>query len=96
MEPFIYDMFNQTPINEAVERFHLSSQSLKLISDSESFIFEAKLGNHEVILRVTHSSHRSETELLGELEWIDFLKQHGVHTSQPLRSKNNRWRDVIE
>jgi Ser/Thr protein kinase RdoA (MazF antagonist) len=93
MEAFIYDLFNEDLLFTAAERFQIEQSSLEKVSTSESFIYSGICQGKEIILRITHSSHRSVIEIEGEMEWIAHLISQGVPASRPVLSVHS---NVIE
>jgi len=50
----------------------------------ESHVFRAQRNGQHQILRVTHRAHRSMGQLAGELEWMQWLYDHGASVCKPL------------
>ncbi|WP_456275761.1 phosphotransferase enzyme family protein [Bacillus sp. AK128] len=86
MEQSVEQLFSDELIHLAGKRFGAATSQYKKLGDFESYIFEVSYQNIPAILRITHSSHRSLSQIEGELEWVDYLFQHGVHVSKPYRS----------
>ena len=61
-----------------------------LLDDVSNFVYEFPSQDERRILRLTHSSHHTEDEIVVELDWLKFLIQDGVPASQPLLSQNGR------
>jgi Ser/Thr protein kinase RdoA (MazF antagonist) len=49
-----------------------------------------------LILRLTHSSHRSEDQVVAELNWINYLSDHGVSVASAFLSKNEKLVERID
>jgi Ser/Thr protein kinase RdoA (MazF antagonist) len=67
-----------------------STEDAILLDDVTNMVYEFKSLRERRILRLTHSSHHTEDEIIAELDWINFLIQQGVPASAPLLSRNNR------
>jgi Ser/Thr protein kinase RdoA (MazF antagonist) len=63
---------------------------VEFLDDVTNFVYEIRSQAERRILRLTHSSHHSEDEIIAELDWVNFLIQQGVPASRPLPSKNDR------
>lgn len=76
--------------------FNLKSETLDLISDMENFVYLSEAKIPPCVLRITHSSHRTKEEILGEFEWIEFLAENGVSVIRPIYSINGMLVEVID
>ncbi len=47
------------------------------------------------VIRITHESHRSREQLLGELEFLTFLAEHDAPVARPVRLSNGEWLETI-
>lgn len=89
MEYAVERVFSQGIIDNFLREYNLDN-TYKLLGDFENYVYEVNRGNETYILRITHSSHRNEEELFGELDWINFLHRHGANVSvvYPSKSQN--------
>lgn len=76
--------------------FNRIPASLDLISDMENFVYLSEMHDPACILRITHISHRTKEEILGELEWIECLAENGVAVPHPISSINGRLVEVVD
>ncbi|WP_042149260.1 phosphotransferase enzyme family protein [Paucisalibacillus sp. EB02] len=88
MEKVVEAVYNQAIIERFLKVYHLDA-SYKLLGDFENYVYEVTKEGKPYILRITHSSHRTESEILGEIEWINYLYKHGANVSIIYPSKNN-------
>ncbi len=88
--------FNEGIINEAAVRYGIEKEKLKFINDFENYIYEYEKNDKHYILRITHSSHRSENLVNGELDWIFYLYKNNVNVCKPVLSINNRLVERID
>lgn len=97
MEKEVDMLFGSHILLEAAERFGLNPNpnSFQKRGDFENYVFEADQNGLPVILRLTHSSHRSQNEVLAELEWIRFLRENGVDIPSCLDSQKKELTEVI-
>ncbi|GAA0314913.1 hypothetical protein GCM10008967_01780 [Bacillus carboniphilus] len=79
MEKYVDDLFTEDILEQGKKVFHVGGEWEKL-GDFESYIFSGKHeeSGQDCILRYTHSSHRSNTDVLAEVEWVHFLKEKGA------------------
>ncbi len=89
MKHQIEDTLYDRAVEAVIERFHLDRTRLRKIGEYENIIYECSLNNEDCIIRITHESHRNENLLKGELEWIDYLGDHGVPVAAPICLTNN-------
>jgi Ser/Thr protein kinase RdoA (MazF antagonist) len=78
MEASVEKLFGEELLMEAASRFSLQGEPKKL-GDFENYIFETlKKDGEAVILRLTHSTHRSLKEIEAELDFLDHLAASGL------------------
>jgi Ser/Thr protein kinase RdoA (MazF antagonist) len=84
-------VFLLTPelVDEAASRWGATEKAV-LLDDVTNFVYEIKCQQERRILRLTHSSHHSEDEIMAELDWVNYLVQQGVTASRPLFSERNK------
>ncbi len=95
MEREVELQFSNNVLFEAAKRFNLSTDSLKLLGSFENYVYEGNRNANSYILRLTHSSHRSTNQLLGELEWINYLAENGVNVAKSYPSINGSLAEEI-
>lgn len=78
------------------QQYGINKQDLKLIGDFENYIYEYEKDNQHYILRLIHSSHRTENLVNGELDWIFYLHNNGANVCNPIFSNNNKLVERIE
>jgi Ser/Thr protein kinase RdoA (MazF antagonist) len=96
MEIAVVQEFNDEIVNEAAARYGIDKEKLKLISDFENYIYEYEKDDQYYILRFTHSSHRTENLVNGELDWIFYLHKNGANVCNPVFSNNNKLVERID
>ncbi|MEE9442971.1 MAG: phosphotransferase [candidate division Zixibacteria bacterium] len=80
----------------AARYFDKNPDELKRLGSFESFVFEFERNSREYILKITHSLHRNENQILGELDWTNYLSEHGISVAQPIQSLNKKWVERID
>lgn len=78
------------------DRFSLQRDSFKKLGDFENYVFEASQDGQPLILRITHSSHRSKAEIQAELDWMNFLHQQTVNVPLAFQSVQNKFVEGIQ
>lgn len=81
MEKWIEDLFNETILNTAADRYEADVTKAKKLGDFENYVYEVHRDSQPYILRLTHSSHRSKDEVEAELNWINYLHENGITVS---------------
>ncbi|GIO25653.1 phosphotransferase enzyme family protein [Ornithinibacillus bavariensis] len=89
MEMAVDHVYQKEILNRFFEAFGLE-QKYKLLGDFENYVYEVYKGNKPFILRVTHSSHRSMEEILGEIDWVNYLSHHGANVPTVFPSQYNQ------
>lgn len=96
MEKWIDELFTEGLFAEAASRYGCSTAQAKKLGDFENYVYEVHKGDTPYILRLTHSSHRSEREVEAELKWINYLHKHGVNVSLVNHSYKGKLVEVIK
>ncbi|MFC5452822.1 phosphotransferase enzyme family protein [Paenibacillus aestuarii] len=95
MEQAVNTLFGMHILNEAADRFSLTKGSYKKLGDFENYVYEVEREGQSYVMRFTHSSHRSELDVLAELDWISYLVQVGVDIPQVYTSRLGKMTEVI-
>ncbi|MFC5650181.1 phosphotransferase enzyme family protein [Paenibacillus solisilvae] len=96
LEKEVEAVFGEPVLEEGARRFGLVIGSCKKLGDFENYVFEMERGGEPCILRLTHSSHRSEAEVAAELDWINFLASEGLTIPKSFLSVHNKMTERIE
>lgn len=67
-----------------------AKSKIELLDDVANYVYQFQGEEGWKILRITHSTHRSENQIIAELDWINYLSGHGVPVALPRNSKNHR------
>lgn len=96
MEKDVMNEFSDQILDEAAKRYDFDRGKLKFINDFENYIYEFEKNGQQYILRLTHSSHRTEDLVNGELDWIHYLHKNGANVCNPIFSHNNKLVERID
>lgn len=96
MERAIIPLFQPAILHEAAKRFGMNTEKLHNLHGFQNFVFESFGQNKPLILRIAHQSHRSAEMVEGELEWVNYLYEHGIPCAKPVASLAGRFIEVIE
>lgn len=80
---------------KALERYSEQYQDLYFLGGFKNYVYEFKLSDVDCILRLTKSDHRQKSDILGELEWIQYLNLDAVNVSTPLKSIHGNLLELI-
>jgi Ser/Thr protein kinase RdoA (MazF antagonist) len=78
--------FNETTRSEIFDWLGISASQVRDLDGFENFVFAVD----NSIVRVTHKSHRDRHQLLGELEFIEYLAERGAPVASPVRLPDDR------
>lgn len=78
MEREVERLFGDHILWEAADRFGLKANSWSKLGDFENYVYAACMDDTGVILRLTHSSHRTLDQVKAELDWIAYLSESGL------------------
>lgn len=68
----------------AAGRLDIASGELRHVGGFENMIYSYHKDNRECMLRVSHTLHRPEEQVISEMHWVDYLARHGVNVAKPL------------
>jgi len=95
MEKSVEILFTEDILKRFLNSFGLQSE-VKKLGDFENYVFEVSHGDTPVILRITHSSHRSKDEIYAELDWMNYLNTQKVNCPTVFESVNNQIIEVLQ
>lgn len=65
------------------------------VDEVQNLVYDFKCGGRELILRLTHSGHRSEEDVISELDFVNYLHRNGVRVCPPVPSKEGKLTEVL-
>jgi Ser/Thr protein kinase RdoA (MazF antagonist) len=92
LEKEVEAAFHDQLLEQAAETFGLTPGRFKSLGGFENYVYEGEKNGVPVIVRFTHSSHRTEEQVAAEMDWIDYLLKQGIvipgysHTRQGSRT----------
>ncbi|WP_047982531.1 phosphotransferase enzyme family protein [Ornithinibacillus contaminans] len=89
MEKSVAEVYHSGILNRFLHAYGLD-EAYKLLGDFENYVYEVLRNDTPYILRVTHSSHRTEEEIMGEIDWVNYLYANGANVSVTFPSINNQ------
>jgi amicoumacin kinase len=98
MDQLIKDRYNDwaTILQEAMRRYGIAKDQIHSLDAFESYIYEFERDSQAYILRIAHSFRRSESLVLGEVDWINYLAEGGVSVAKAIPSESGKFVEVIE
>ena len=96
MDQLIKDRYNDTISQEAMRRYGITNDQIHPLDAFESFIYEFERDSRAYVLRISHSFRRSESLVLGEVDWINYLAEGGVSVAKAIPSESGKLVHVIE
>lgn len=83
-------------ISEAAAKLGVPVETIKHVGGFENKIYSFHHASKEYILRVSHSSHRSEEQTISEMHWVHHLAVSGVRVSKPEAFVSGRLTERLE
>ncbi|UII57180.1 phosphotransferase [Cytobacillus spongiae] len=90
MEASVDVLFSAEVRGHFFEQFGLRSDYKKL-GDFENYVFEVYQDDQPFVMRVTHSTHRDEADLISELDWLMYLHDKGLNVPQTYPSRQTKF-----
>lgn len=96
MEITVERVFTNEILEEAANLFSVTVEKNPL-GDFENYIFHAKDEKGvSYVLRLTHSSHRSEKQVEAELDFLQYLGEQGAKIAEPYYSTSRKLVEGIQ
>lgn len=95
MDKNVKQLYTEEIFGEALQRFGLERDQVRMLDGFENFIYEYQQDGQEYILRIAHSGRRSAEMINGEVEWINYLVDNGVGASRAVPSRNGNLVEVV-
>jgi Ser/Thr protein kinase RdoA (MazF antagonist) len=95
MEKRIRERYDNTILREAMRRYDIAPDKIRLLDGFESFMYEFEQGDGAYILRIGHSFRRSEALIRGEVDWLNHLAEGGAGVARAVLSARGRLVEAI-
>ncbi|MDM5153439.1 phosphotransferase [Bacillus sp. DX1.1] len=96
MEIAVEQVFTNEILEEAANLFNVTVEETSL-GDFENYIFRAKdESGIFYVLRLTHSTHRTEEQVEAELEFLRYVAGNGAKVAAPYHSKSKKLVETIQ
>ncbi|MDP5274275.1 phosphotransferase enzyme family protein [Chengkuizengella axinellae] len=76
--------------------YHIPITNIKKIGGFENTVYELNDKKRDFIIRLTDSSHRSMEMICAELDWINYLHNHGVSIARSVAFTNGKLVEIIK
>jgi Ser/Thr protein kinase RdoA (MazF antagonist) len=86
MEKRITERYSDDILAEAIRRYDIFADRIRLLDGFESYMYEFDRDDGDYILRIGHSIRRSEDLINGEADWINFLARGGASVARAIAS----------
>ncbi|MEK3855352.1 phosphotransferase enzyme family protein [Cytobacillus sp. FSL H8-0458] len=96
MEKAVDSLMTDEVLHHFLSIFSLDIVNYKKLGDFENYVYEASKAGEELILRITHSTHRKLEELLSEVDWMSYLGSEGVKVPKIVPSQNGNMVEALE
>ena len=82
----IEEQFTEEILTEAIKRYDINNDTVRLLGGYESFVYEYQKNNAFFILKISHTIRRSRNNIRGEIEFLNFLSNKGLAVSNAVPS----------
>ncbi len=87
--------FTEDVLERIIQSYNFKREDLTKLGGFESFIYRVKQEEQDLILRITHSLHRSTNEIMAELEFVNYLAGNGLSVAPAYPSPNGNLVEVF-
>ena len=77
MEKHVKALFNHQILKEAAVFYSITFEDLVFVGGFENFIYGFTKDSAEYIMRISHESHRTVSQVAAELDFVNFLAKIG-------------------
>jgi Ser/Thr protein kinase RdoA (MazF antagonist) len=96
MEKRIKERYNEAILQEAMGRYDIAPDRIRLLDGFESFLYEFQRGPETCILRIGHTFRRSEALIRGEVDWINYLADGGATVARAVLSSEGNLVETLD
>jgi Ser/Thr protein kinase RdoA (MazF antagonist) len=96
MDPKINERYQDGILQEAMLRYGIAKDSIKLLDGFESFMYEFTRQDGAYILRIGHSLRRTPDLIRGEVDWINYLAAGGAPVARAILSGAGNLVELVE
>src|SRR5690349_17991792 len=96
MDQKILARYNDSVLQQAMQRYGIAKDEIRPLDAFESFIYEFERGGKGFILRIGHDLRKSENLIRGEVDWINTLANGGVSVARAVPSAGGNLVEVID
>jgi Ser/Thr protein kinase RdoA (MazF antagonist) len=93
VEASIRAQFGDDVLAEALSRWGIEREKVRELDGFESFVYDC--GERGLIIRISHSLHRTAAQIGAEIDWIDFLAANDVTACKAVPSKRGERVEVL-
>ncbi|MCH7626156.1 MAG: phosphotransferase [Chloroflexi bacterium] len=90
------NLYNDDVLAEAIRRFGIDAGGLTLLDGQHSLVYDCRRGEESLILKITHTLHRSRENIMGELEFVNYVVEGGVAAPRAVSSLRGNLVEVLE
>jgi len=95
MQKELAERFDDTVLEEALERFGLAPDRVRELPGFENRVYEVERDGRDHILRIAHSARRTVHATRGEVEWLAHLAEQGVPVAPAVGSLAGKRVEVL-
>lgn len=90
MEKHIKGIFNDNILRQAAVFYGILYEDLVFVGGFENFIYSFHKDSEDFIMRISHESHRTLSQVASELDFVNFLANYDANVSIPVFSIQQR------
>ena len=96
MDPKIAARFNDSILQNALQRYNIPLDQAEALDGFESFIYRFQRPDGKFILRIGHSERRTPEMIHGEVDWINYLASGGASVARAILSANGNLVESVD
>src|SRR5688500_5873867 len=88
--------YNESILQQAMQRYGIAKHQIKPLDAFESFIYEFERDGLGYILRIGHTFRKSAALIQAEVDWINYLARGGVSVARAIPSESGNLVEAID
>jgi len=92
----VKDRISEQQLKEVLDRFNIQSDQVTHLASLVNLIYGYEQDGKSYILRIGHTTRRNGIQTMGEIDWLNHLKEGGAGIAYPLPSASGQFIEEVD